>query len=329
MYSSKTGRRIPLSRKRIVFSIIFSFVSCQAASLADVGSPVPGMQPYGLLAPPAGQTRNYAPTPGSASPSPAPSAVVGAASPPAGQSLPSEYRRLPLNAPLAAARLEELRNLMPNTRPKEFQEALAEFCEWLSDMADAHWRMSQSFARHETTRAEAEAEKQACLKFGQIKRQAMLLKGEFLIASNRYPEAISPLIEIVVAEPRTETGINAYRLLKDIGFSQDPPAQAASGVPSGLAPKSLSSVVSEGAPSASCLQTNRSASLLPLRAPASGAAASCLTGASLSSASSKPLVRQTLPDGQAPASKGVAGVSRNSLPGQPKDLLSRPLSGTR
>jgi len=108
---------------------------------------------------------------------------------------------------------------MTTMRPKDFQDSIGGYCEWLTDMADAHWRLSQTFAKHDATKALSESERQSCMKFGQLKRQAMLLKAEFLIRCKRYPEALSPLIEIVVAEPTTETGISAYQMLKDIGFA--------------------------------------------------------------------------------------------------------------
>jgi hypothetical protein len=42
-----------------------------------------------------------------------------------------------------------------------------------------------------------------------------------LIRNNRQPEALQPLVDIVVAEPRTATGEAAYSLLKQIGFSEE------------------------------------------------------------------------------------------------------------
>lgn len=139
----------------------------------------------------------------------------------------SSYDKLPLNAGNAIARLEELRNLMPVSRPHEFQETISEFCDWLSDMADAHWKLSQSFAKSDATKAQCESEKQLCFRFGGLKRQAMLLKAEFLISQKRSPEALAPLVDIVTAEPRSTTGQNAYRLLQEIGFSEELPSQGA------------------------------------------------------------------------------------------------------
>ncbi len=136
------------------------------------------------------------------------------------------YDKLPLNPGNALARLEEMRNAMPNSRAKDFQDSINGYSDWLSDLADAHWRLYQSFVKFDGTKAQAESERQLCLRFGQLKRQAMLLKAEFLIGQRRYPEALGPLVDIVASEPKTETGRNAYRLLQDIGFSDASPMKA-------------------------------------------------------------------------------------------------------
>lgn len=170
----------------------------------------------GAVAPARATSASYsAPIPGTpATLGPAPGAAVSQFA--AGRS----YDRLPLNAVNAQARLDELQNLMPHSRPKEFQDAIGEYCDWLQDMADAHWKLSQTFGK-DGMKAQSDAERQDCIKFGQLRRQAMLLKAQFLIAQRRYPEALGPLVEIVVAEPKTETGHSAYRLLQEIGFSHD------------------------------------------------------------------------------------------------------------
>lgn len=131
------------------------------------------------------------------------------------------YKRLPISLQDASSRLEELRNLMPNCQAKQFQEEINAYLEWLSDMADGHWRLHQSFSKMDGLKVQAEKEKQSTLKLGQLKRQAMLLKAEFLIRENRQAEALGPLVEIVVAEPKTATGENAYGLLKMIGFTEE------------------------------------------------------------------------------------------------------------
>lgn len=191
---------------QIIGLIAFSSLFVMPNVYAQGGSPLPGA---------GGQYRTSAPAPG-APVFNAPGPFPGAGG--------SGYDRLPLNAGNAQSRLEELRAAMTATRPKDFQDSISGYSDWLSDMADAHWKLSQSFAKHDSTKAYAESERLLCLRFGQLKRQAMLLKAEFLISQRRYPEALSPLVDIAAAEPKTETGQRAYRLLQEIGFSDAVPA---------------------------------------------------------------------------------------------------------
>lgn len=171
-----------------------------------------------------------APAPGGRPPAGAPYSAGGPSSPVPGNQT-AAFRHLPINYQGAALRLEELRNLMPNIKPKEFQDMANDYLEWVGDLADGHWRIYQSFAKVDSLKDRAESEKQTTLKLGQLKRQGMLLKAEFLIKENRPQEALQPLVEIVVAEPKTTTGDSAYQLLRKIGFSEEPVAMPVSAVP--------------------------------------------------------------------------------------------------
>ncbi len=133
----------------------------------------------------------------------------------------SDYYKLPVSANEASLRLEELRNLMYSLPAHDFQERINDYLSWLSDLADAHWRLYLAFVKHDATKAKGESEKEAAFKLGQLKRQGQLLKAQFLVKQNRVPEALAPLVEIVQAEPTTQTGETAYQLLNEIGFSQD------------------------------------------------------------------------------------------------------------
>lgn len=157
--------------------------------------------------------------------------VPGAHMQPAGQAgvnamqggAKSRYMQLPLSPQDAKARLDELRVLLLTGSPKDVQDKIFEMCEWLSDGADAHYRMYQAFAKSELTKSQAAAEKQLNQKFSTLKREAQLLKADLLIKQNRAPEALAPLVEIVIADPRSATGQTAYKRLCDLGFSQEAP----------------------------------------------------------------------------------------------------------
>jgi hypothetical protein len=136
----------------------------------------------------------------------------------------SAYQQLPLTQSEAEMRVEDLKAAMASTPPANIQESLFQLGEWLSDMADAHNKMAQAFGKHDTTRGEAQAERLSAQKFNMLKNQIQLLKAELLIRQHRYPEALQPLVDIVVAEPQSATGLAAYQHLREIGFSQVVPA---------------------------------------------------------------------------------------------------------
>lgn len=186
------------------------------------GSPIPG-QGAVYHAPGYGS----APVPGAASAAPnagyaqpAPYANPGAAAAPA-QKLKGTYSKLPLNIEDAKARIAELRNALAVSRAQDVQESIFQLAEWLSDMADAHWKLSLALAKNDGLKGASAQEKASALRFSSLKHEANLLKAELFIKQNRLPEALGPLVDIVVAEPKSLIGQAAYEKLKAIGFSEE------------------------------------------------------------------------------------------------------------
>lgn len=226
--------------KRRTICTLTSLVLLLSVSLPVIaqGPPLPGSVTYSAPAAGAPVPNGSSPTPGAVGTSPVPGGAAPTPGPSAQQVLTgggtAAYRRLPLNYQNAAIRLEELRNIMITAKPKEFQDAITDYLDWLADMADGHWKIYQAFSKVDSMKPQADVEKGITLKLGSLKRQGLLLKAEFLIRNNRQPEALQPLIDIVVAEPKTSTGDAAYSLLKQIGFSEEVPVQT----PSASAPNS-------------------------------------------------------------------------------------------
>jgi len=195
------------------------------------GQPVSGLQSSGY-----GQSAQMDGNPGSASggmvtsaPVPGAGHVAGA---PAARSggAGQKYRDLPLTPEAAKLKVDELRAQLVNSRPQDVAESIQELCEWLADAADAHYRMYLSFAKSEGTKPQANSEKALNQRFGQLKREAQMLKADLLVKQLRAPEALAPLVEIVVADPRSTTGQEAYKRLVELGFSQAIPQATAAAV---------------------------------------------------------------------------------------------------
>ncbi len=177
-------------------------------------APIPG-------APSGAATAGSAPTPGTANLQTQRRAALPPGAAGASGSKGFGYGDLPLNADDAKAKVVELTNMSSTARPQELQERVDQLCAWLTDMVDAHNKMANAFSKHDQLKSQSTAERQSAQKFMRLKNQAMLLKADLLISMRRYPEALVPLIDIVIAEPTTETGKGAYKRLQDLGFSPD------------------------------------------------------------------------------------------------------------
>ncbi len=204
--------------------LLVAVVSLLAPAYAQTGIPLPGAQ--------SAQAMTSAPLPGTA---------AAEAGRPVGS-----YQALPLNSADAQAQIDELKQLITQGRPKELQERVLQLCDWLNDMAEAHYKLAATFAKADATRSAGDAERLAGRKFSQLKNQALLLKADLLIRQQRYPESLGPLVEVVVQEPRSATGEAAYRRLKEIGFSQEPEAKTAPSASATPAPLAHEAVQSEG-----------------------------------------------------------------------------------
>jgi hypothetical protein len=194
---------------RYVRLAVLMAVTLQSSALAQQGSPIPG--------------RSSAPIPGSGvqMTTAAGTLPTGSSGAPTASPGKSPYRQLPLSPQDAKTRIDELRAQLVNGRPQDVQDRIYEMCEWLTDAADAHYKMYLAFAKSDLTKGQAQAEKSLNQRFGQLKREAQLLKADLLIKCNRSPEALSPLVEIVIADPRSAVGQSAYKRLVDMGFSQE------------------------------------------------------------------------------------------------------------
>ena len=132
----------------------------------------------------------------------------------------SKLQELPFNLNDAKIRLRQLKMLAAGTRPQDALENVNQFSRWLMDIVDAHNKMAAVFAKNEATKTQGVLEKQTGNKFSQLRFDAQLLKADLLIEEHRYPEALAPLVEIVIATPMSITGKTAYRHLQELGFSQ-------------------------------------------------------------------------------------------------------------
>jgi hypothetical protein len=210
--------------------VAFVFLLTWHGSASAQGSPIPGNSSSGLPEEYRDTSSSSAPLPGgsptSFSPPTANRAALPAQNQPIATSRKAEsiYQQLPISLEEARIRLEDLSNRLAVVRPDDIKDSIYALSEWLQDVADAHWRMYKAFEKCDATKAHAAKEKEIALRFSALKNRAKLLKADLFIKQSRYPEALGPLVEIVTAEPSSQTGQDAYKRLVEMGFSEAVPA---------------------------------------------------------------------------------------------------------
>jgi hypothetical protein len=198
-----------------VFAILVLGCVFGPAAFAQGGSPTPGgYEPSGSSA----QASVSAPMPGADFVAPS-----NYAPPQSQAAISSKYQQLPLSEADARARLQELRTMVQTSRPQDVQQSVNRFSEWLADIIDGHNKLANVFSKHDNMKAQCQTEHQTAVKFAAVRNQAQLLKADLLIREHRYPEALAPLVDIVIAEPTTATGQSAYKKLKELGFCEEAP----------------------------------------------------------------------------------------------------------
>src|SRR5262249_1539771 len=125
----------------------------------------------------------------------------------------SLYQYLPICPEDAKVKIDELKTLMMVSRPQDLLGRVNNLCEWLAELTDAHYKLANAFSRQDSTKAMAQSERSALQRLTQLKNEAVLLKAQLLIKLNRTPEALAPLVDIVIADPKGSVGQAAYRQL--------------------------------------------------------------------------------------------------------------------
>ncbi len=255
-------------QSKLFLAALILCLSSMVPSHAQGGSPLPGndavapmpgaeLRPSANAYPPENVQRLSAPAPAPVAQAPTP-----------GRKGASAYGHLPLTVKDAKNRIVELRTVMAASGPNGLHDPIYQLSEWLADSADAHIKMAAAFAKHDEMKAQCASEHQIGMKFSQLKRDAQLLKADLLIAQKRYPEALNPLVEIVLADPTSATGKTAYQRLKDLGFSHDAETGASATIavtkpPAASAETAVSETQSTAGASTSVVQTSVKAAVKP------------------------------------------------------------------
>lgn len=118
----------------------------------------------------------------------------------------------------------ELNKVLDLQKSKSYTSALLlskELDAWLIDATETHIDLYQTLNRVPSARVQASFEKKLGLEFAKLRDRNLLALGELYRAMGMERKSVRPLVQLVQSQSRTELGLKAYKILQEMGFTEE------------------------------------------------------------------------------------------------------------
>ena len=119
-------------------------------------------------------------------------------------------------------KIEDASGLIKAGNIQEAEKLLLISKDWLTEATDYHYALSQALSKQLKTAFASKIEKAHTLDFAQTRDQCYFLLSKVYIIQGKLQEAIKLLVDIVKSQPDSQIGLEAYKLLQEIKFSDKP-----------------------------------------------------------------------------------------------------------
>lgn len=91
--------------------------------------------------------------------------------------------------------------------------------QWISDAAEYHTDLFKTLKKIENADAQASIERDLAIKFATMRDKILFLQAQVFIHDGQKKNAVENLVNVVKSQPTSELGFQAYKILRDIGFT--------------------------------------------------------------------------------------------------------------
>ncbi len=126
----------------------------------------------------------------------------------------------PLGLAMAVDQIKAIELMIKEKRFDDARNKLLPLRQWLIDCTEAHIGLYTTLNKIPTARGQSELEKQLALEFAQLRDRAMFTLGLLYVEEKDNKHAVKELVEVIKSQPKSKTGIIAYELLQEIGFTE-------------------------------------------------------------------------------------------------------------
>jgi hypothetical protein len=127
----------------------------------------------------------------------------------------------PLGLMMAKNQLNHIEMLMSGNHWLEADKELTTLKPWLIEATERHIELYKILSRVPSGRVQGEFEKRLALEFAKMRDKALFDSGKIAIQVGQPKRAVRDLIEVVQSQSRTDMGVKAYKLLQEIGFTEE------------------------------------------------------------------------------------------------------------
>jgi hypothetical protein len=120
----------------------------------------------------------------------------------------------------ARNRLKSAQNLIASKQTASGQAALESLKDWLVTATEAHIDLYKTLNRLPSARVQGEFEKQLALEFAKLRDQTLFELSRLYLQQGKKDQAVKLLVAVVQSQTRSQVGLDAYKLLQDMGFTE-------------------------------------------------------------------------------------------------------------
>jgi hypothetical protein len=119
---------------------------------------------------------------------------------------------------------EELNKVLDFQKQGKTVQAIAiskDLDSWLIDATETHIDLYQVLNRVPSARVQASFEKKLGLEFAKLRDRNLLALAQLYRDLGQDRKAVRPLVQLIQSQSRTELGLKAYKILQDMGFTEE------------------------------------------------------------------------------------------------------------
>lgn len=116
-------------------------------------------------------------------------------------------------------KLEEASVHIKNKRYPEAEQIIITAKDWLTSATDYHFMLYEAFSKYPKFSNITRLEKAHAIDFAKLRDQAYFMLARLYITEGKLQDAVSFLVEIVGSQTDSKLGIDSYKLLQKLKFS--------------------------------------------------------------------------------------------------------------